>query len=168
MASLRVKPVILGRKSDLTEQHLKLPSKVTHSIYFSSNLCMNSPWKASSTNLQLSLKWPLDLARWCHMQHLFERSLLDCVVQIQAQHIHHTSRRTRCWSWVLLVATRYALKWLSSEEFIFTFRIPHNLSCVFLVSRCWSSPVIGCGGVTEYAKPPSQLKAEREALAYCL
>lgn len=32
--------------------------------------------------------------------------------------------------------------------------------CVFFqVSRCWSSPVIGCGRVTEYAKPPSQLKA---------
>lgn len=43
MASLRVKPVILGRKSDLTEQHLKLPSKVTHSIYFSRYLCMNFP-----------------------------------------------------------------------------------------------------------------------------
>ena len=43
MASLRVKPVILGRKSDLTEQHLKLPSKVTHSMYFSSNLCMSFP-----------------------------------------------------------------------------------------------------------------------------
>lgn len=27
----------------MTEQHLKLPSKVTHSIYFSSNLCMNFP-----------------------------------------------------------------------------------------------------------------------------
>lgn len=43
MASLRVKPVILGRKSDLTEQHLKLPSTVTHSIYFSSNLGVNFP-----------------------------------------------------------------------------------------------------------------------------
>lgn len=27
------------------------------------------------------------------------------------------------------------------------------------LSRCWSSPVIGCGRVTEYAKPPLQLKA---------
>lgn len=43
MASLRVKPVILGWKSDLTEQHLTLTSAGTHSIYSPPPyLCTNS------------------------------------------------------------------------------------------------------------------------------
>lgn len=102
MASLRVKPVILGRKSDLTEQHLKLPSKVTH-IYFSLYLCMNfperrpqpsfnCPWNDPPTLQVMSYKTSSWVA-WCLGS--FRRCKLD--------NPSHTCW-TRCINWLLLLA----------------------------------------------------------------
>lgn len=65
MATLRVKPVILGWKSDLTE-HLALTSDVTHSIFLPPYLCTNSLkglQTHSSTVLQVTFNSLHDVIR---------------------------------------------------------------------------------------------------------
>lgn len=165
MASLRVKPVILGRKSDLTEQHLKLPSKVTHSIYFPRYLCMNFPERHPKATFNCPSNDPQTLQVMSY-KNIFS----DCLGAFGRYKLYKfiaTACWTRCINWLLLLAR--VISSLTKCPLRNSSLLSRSSSSFFFGKQVL---VITCnrrrGGVREYAKPPSQLKAVEEALAYCL
>lgn len=132
MASLRVKPVILGRKSDLTEQHLKLPSKVTHSIYFSLYLCLNFPERHPKPSFNCPSNDPPTLQV---MSHETSSWIACCLGSFRRYKLYKSITHTcwtRCINWLLLLAREMHSLLTALWGICWLFPEPPQVFCFFL------------------------------------